>query len=335
MFSKLILGLIAFVLLFTGVHAQSRRDPAALFLTADGHLTPPLIELLKLDGLYEPTDSLKDVVSKTQAHWIAVRQGRHQIERSDLVDTPQQAAQTEQVLAYAKALGLLDEISPSLKHYDYGICLGAFLDGVRMRLAALVKAWQRGIRFDTPVFLTGERYLRLGPHQEDSLDKLCDPTQSPLPFKQGWTFPAGAIYNTEYDMVRLVWDQVQIPADMAQALASKIVFVNAERGSQRPSTKDTYSVWLRDYQPQPGTLLAPSHPLVWIHQQLAGMSVLGPAFWLDTTAPPVSPKIQNRKAIVSLVHDTIAKCLFELDAAFFQRRGAEKTQRRTQRVVDG
>lgn len=292
------------------------RDPSHLFITKEGNPTPPLIELLKLDGLYEENDTLADIVQKTQEKWVAVFQGRGNKERTDLQDTTEQQEVREKVEAIARSMGLFAQRKPALAHYDYGVCLGSFLDGVRMHLRQLVRAWEDGVRFDSLVFLTGERYLRKNPGQQDDLEKLKDQSQSPLPFKQGWNFPESAKVETEYDMVKIIWDQIQLPKDMAEALEDKVVFVNAPRGSQeRPSTKDTYELWLKEFNPPPGTVLAASYPMLWTYQQLAGENVLGRNYPLDTIAPAVTEKELDRHkhAIVSLVHDTVAKCLYEIN----------------------
>jgi hypothetical protein len=294
-----------------------KQNPAYLFVTPEGALTPQVVELLALDGIYDPQDSLDKVVEKTQERWIAVRQGKNQIERTDLVDSPERVLIREKVVAVATQMGLFKEVSPLLSHYSYGVCLGAFLDGVRLRLAELVTQWKRGIRFDSLVFLTGERYLRKGQGEKDDFEALCNPALSPLPFKPGWTPPPAdqLVYETEYDMVKLVWDQVQIPEEMLKALKEHVVFVNASKGdAERASTADTYKTWLTAFHPQPGTVLAPSHPLLWCHQQLVGAYLLGPQYPLNTIAPAASEKMLRfyQKAIVSLIFDTVAKCLYEI-----------------------
>lgn len=309
--------LVFFSLLWGAIFGQRLEASRTqdIFLTQEGKFQEPLIQLLQLDGLYDPQDGLKEVVAKTQQHWVAVRTGIGGKERTDLRDTESQQAQVARVEAAARKMGLFDAKTPSLTHYDYGICLGSFLEGVRLRLSMLVDLWQKGVHFDSLVFLTGERDLRSGAGAIESLEELCNPSKSPLPFKKGWTLPEGAPYATEYDMVRLVWSQVELPADMVQALVGKVIFVNASRGDKpRASTYDTYNTWLQQYQPKPGTIVAPSHPLVWVHQDLVGKKILGDRFRLDTIAPAADEQVLTlyRKSLVSLVHDTVAKCLYEM-----------------------
>ena len=292
------------------------RSPATLFVKSDGALTPHVITLLKLDGLYEQSDDLARATAKTQECWLSVVQGRGNKERADLKDGVRRGDIRQEVEECADSMGLFAERAPALDRYTYGACHGAFLDGVRRNLFQLVAAWKRGIRFDSLVFLTGERYLRKQQGGEDAVEKLCDEKSSILPFKKGWKMPEDAVYDTEYDMVKLVWSQTDIPEDMAQALSAKVVFVNAPKGQNaRPSTKDAIRTWLQECHPRPGTILACSYPLLWAYQQLVGETALRDSgMALDTIAPALSDKERavQRERMVSLVFDTVTKCLYEI-----------------------
>lgn len=311
----------------------AQRDPIYFFIQWDEEnkgpsipitLTDPMIELLKLDGLYDANDSFSQVVRKTQNQWLAVVQGRKMqgsacaatsTEKTDLADSSENLAVRDKVEKVVRSMGLFDQRNPAYVDYDYGAWLGAFLDGVRNNLQSLVKAWEKGSRFKKLVVFTGERYLRKEDGQEDDIRKLCDPKQSPLPFKEGWQLPKNARYETEYDMMRLVFDQVQLPHDMEEALNGNVEFVNAPKGQNlRPGTKDCYVEWLKT-NPEPGTLLSASYPLLWVAQEIAGRSVLGERYPLDTIVPALSQEeYEKRKsALVVLVHDTFAKCLYEIN----------------------
>lgn len=307
-------GLCCFVLNFycSQLAADEQSDLVNVFVTSENRPTPLLEELLRTDNLFDPNDDLAAIVRKTQQHWIGVRQGANNKERTDLVDSPERQAVADKVVAIASKMGLLDKISPSLRHYRYGVVHGAFLSGVRLRLAELVEAWKSGVRFDYLVFLSGERYLRKQSGQEDDMAALCDPKKSPLPLKPGWVPRSNHPYDTEYDMVRFVWDQVMVPNDMARALKNRVVFVNAPKGNHpRPSTKDTLEKWLQTYKPIPGTVLAASHPLLWSQQQIVTMRILGPQFCVETIAPAAN-LAPYRHNVVSLIYDTVAKCLYEI-----------------------
>ena len=302
----------------------AQRDPAALFITTDYKPTDFLVELLQLDDLYDPSDSFSKMTDKTQKKWLQTVQGKSaqgvaptkgSVERTDLKDSSDQISLREKVERIARSMQLFDKREAALSHYKYGAWLGAFLIGVRNNLNNLVKAWNEGIRFDNLVVFTGERYLRKEAGQEDDIAKLCDPSQSPLPFKKDWKLPEGVKYDTEYDMMKLVFDQVELPEDMAKALLGKVTFVNALKGTNlRPGTKDCYITWLKN-NPEPGTIFAVSYPLLWSAQQIAGTTLLGDSYPLDTTAPALSAEEYERRkpAVVSLVHDTVTKCLFEIN----------------------
>lgn len=324
--------------IFFPVTAEERRklderDPVYLFIERDKEhslpafpikLTDKMIQLLTLDDLYDEKDSFFEVVTKTQKKWLATVQGtgmqatapaKANTERTDLKDSCEQAAMQEKVEKVARSMGLFDARSPAFSEYKYGAWLGAFLQGVRNNLHNLVKAWEAGCRFEKLVVFTGERYLRKGDGEEDDIKKLCDPKLSALPFKEGWHLPKDALYDTEYDMMQLVFDQVQLPKDMAEKLQGKVEFVNAPKGQHvRPGTKDCYVTWLKT-NPEEGTVLAVSYPLLWVAQQIAGETILGDRYPLDTIAPALSAEeYEKRKhAVVTLVHDTVTKCLYEIN----------------------
>jgi hypothetical protein len=283
--------------------AQKPQDPVLWFVTEDGKPTEHFRKLLELSDIYSPSDRLPEIVQKTQNAWIKVIQGKNGKERLDMQDSPDEVKIRDSVESIAREIGLFDARKPSLSHYDYAVCHGAFLDGVQGRVQELVEAWNEGIRFDSLVFLTGERTLRK--EQQDSLSKLMG--EEPL--------PSGTPYETEYDMCKLVWEKAKVPEEMRKALIGKVVFVNAKRpdGQERPNTKDTITTWLTEYHPQPGTVIAFSYPMVWTYQQVAGATILGKEYPLDTCAKAVTEEmlLVQKPRIVSLVHDTVAKVLYE------------------------
>lgn len=291
-------------------------NPREFFITSEGVLTPEIVALLKLDNLYSEGDTLKDAINKTQSSWVQVQSGTNNKERIDLRDTPKWMDNRGNVLEILSKMGLLQERTPTLLHYDYAICHGAFLDSVQSRLANLIKQWKNGIRFDSLIFLTGERYLRKGPGEKDDFFLLCDATKAPYPFKKRWRPNPDSPYETEYDMVKLVWEQAEIPKDMAEALEGKIIFINALKGEfPRPSTHTTVRKWLNDYNPTSGTILASSSPIVWPYQHFSTSVILGPQFKLETIAQESEYLTSNRynPGMVSVIFDSLAKCLYLID----------------------
>lgn len=324
--TNLLLGFICVMVQAASLYSESSlkneafflqdHSPKTIFVNSDGTVSKGVISLLKLTNLYDKNDSLKQIVEKTQKAWISVIQGKNNIERTDLKDSEERLKIAKQVELCAEAMGLFQEQPLLLHHYDYGVCHGAFLENVRYRLLQLIQAWNRGIRFDSLIFLTGERYLRNKENEIESISELCNQTKSSLPFKKDWHLQKNASYITEYDMVKIVWEQIEIPQDMAQALKGKIIFVNAPKGiHERPSTKDTFNTWLETH-PKPGTILAFSHPLLWAQQQIVGENAIrNTSFALNTAAPAFSQRDRDQygSAMCSLILDTVAKCLYEID----------------------
>jgi len=310
------------------------KDPVYIFIQKDLNsckpiyplkLTDHVIELLSIDDLYNEHDTFSDVVEKTQKKWLSVVQGKSMqtsssatMERNDLVDSPEKTLIKDKVEKIARAMGLFDQRNPTFVSYKYGAWLGAYLASVRHSLHELIKIWELGCRFEKLVVFTGERYLKKADGQEDDIKKLIDPSLSPLPFKKNWKLPQNVKYETEYDMMQLVLDQTELPEGMVEALNDKIEFINTPKGAHaRPGTKDCYVMWLNT-NPEEGTVLATSHPLYWVHQQISGKAILGSRFPLDTVAPTFSQEklIQKNLSLVSLVHDTVAKCLYEISKQY-------------------
>lgn len=283
---------------------------ASRFISKDEKATPLLRELLLLYNIQAET--LDEIVVETQIRWIAIRQGTGGLERRDIVDTPAQTALRDKTFYIAKKLGLFEKSKPHFNHYTYSICLGAFLESARGRLALLIDAWKQGIRFDWLIFLGSDRPLRSREGENEEFAIFCNPDKSLLAFRPDWVAPIlnDTAYKTEYDMLKLIWDQTDVPQDMREHLRDKVVFINAKSTlpGKRASTADSYAEWLSQYHPQPGLILAASSPLVGYYQHLVGNNVLGADYPLNTIHSAANPNNMR----VSIILDTIAKCLYEI-----------------------
>jgi hypothetical protein len=107
---------------------------------------------------------------------------------------------------------------------------------------------------------------------------------------------------------------VELPEGMAKALEGKIIVVDTPRGAKaRPNTRDTYECWIKRHHPKEGsTLLAVSYPLLWVYQQMTAETILQGKYGVDTVAPAVPHDDNYKYRFVSIVFDTIAKCLYEI-----------------------
>jgi hypothetical protein len=250
------------------------------FLEEGGELRPPLIELLQLDNLYEDGDGLKEAVHKTQKHWLGVVQGRDGRERVDMVDSTHWQLIENDVFTCLEKLGLAQGKSPLLKKYNYAFLYGGFVKAMRYRLRELIEDWKNGISFDELVVLTGER-----------------------PLRDWWVNDFLGSARNESEAAELLLKEAELP------FSCKITYISVPMiGNLRPSTGDTIRAWL-ETNPKGGTILAPSHPIVFAYQDLVAKNILGKDFFIDTTGKPA---VRGGGGYVSLIFDTIAKSLYEI-----------------------
>lgn len=184
-----------FVFLWVSSLLWGNADITHLLITTENNATPLLEKLLILGDVKEK--NLQDIVAKTQANWIVIRQGQGGLERRDLVDGEKQKAIARKVFDLSERLGLFSPYSPENNHYDYAICLGAFFDTSKKRLERLISLWNEGIRFDSLVFLGGDRLLR--EEEKVYLQMEC---------------------STEYDMLIALWEMElnALPPGMQESL---------------------------------------------------------------------------------------------------------------------
>ena len=65
----------------------------------------------------------------------------------------------EEILDTLNAMGWFEAKHALKNHYQYGVVLGSLYTSVQKRMHFLLEEWNRGVRFDTIVFLTGQRPL--------------------------------------------------------------------------------------------------------------------------------------------------------------------------------
>lgn len=65
----------------------------------------------------------------------------------------------EEVLVLLDSMGFFETKQAQKNHYRYGVILGALQPRVQDRINFLIKQWERGVRFEEIVFLTGQRAL--------------------------------------------------------------------------------------------------------------------------------------------------------------------------------
>ncbi len=156
----------------------------------------------------------------------------------------------EKAMENLRHIGLVDEIKPEGKSYNYVLLLGATAPTMQRRLDQVISLWESGIRFENLVFLVSQRPLIDDVDQVESLIKRTV-TTGPLPK----TRP-----NTETEAAKMIWQNSDIPAAMRHC---NTVFIDTPRRLlnnnewQRANTKDTLNQWL-----QPSNKVKPGSALV-------------------------------------------------------------------------
>lgn len=265
-------------------------------VTIDNTPNPALLELLQICRI-EHDGSLEDIVKKTREAWK--QQGK---ERWEMEPIP--GLQKKEIFDCLDRLHLLDEIPSPIQKFDYAFVQGALLGRVRMRIAYLIKQWERGVRFDKIVLLGGERPIH---EQFESEAELLDRENRFLPFSEDWEF-SGEFPKTEAEMMHFVYEQADLPKEMRKI---PVEYVNApmvQRDGQifRPSSQETFQEWLKT-NPSPGSsIFISNQPYLGYHNAMI-MKVLPEKFSMIT----IGPKADESTSIQ--VHlDTIARWLEQL-----------------------
>lgn len=298
----------------------------ALFTTATINVTFTYTQIIHTDNqcnnlLYEnnaPTSALADVLALTHiAHdntlesiitMTQVTQDRGGWLRS----TGKERWEIDEVFADKRdvllplfdRLGVLKEVTPSQHYYDYAILLGASVFRVRTRLWHLIALWNSGIRFGSIIILSGQRQLD---PQRESYDILFNEQNGILLFKPNWQYD-GKEPRTEIDMMKLVFDQSQVPAEWKSL---PIIFIDTPMqqtayGSwRRPNTQDTIETWLGNNPLHGSILLISNQPFIG-YQNAVLQKFIPDNFVIETVGEAASPNIK-----ISIVLDTLARWLYQ------------------------
>lgn len=183
----------------------------------------------------------------------------------------------EEILPILEEMGFFEEKRALKNHYHYGVILGALHSTVEKRIELLIQEWNKGVRFDSIVFLTGERPLH--PVMEKDFS------------------------GTETDMMIETWRLMDIPKKLR---ALPLIIVDApplpERG--RPTTESTLYAWL-EMNPEPGTALFFSNQPFVMYQDAIIQAVLPSDFTAETIGSG-----GGREYPISVLLDTVAKWIY-------------------------
>jgi hypothetical protein len=190
------------------------------------------------------------------------------------------------VLNWAQGQGIWKERLPVQSHYNKALILGATTSRMEKRLHCLCDAWNRGVRFDEVVWLTGRR----------PLDPRVD---APLPD-----------CSDESEAARSIWAHASLP-DAMRSLP--VVFVEVpmqkENGIQkRPNTKDTLDAWMSQHSPKPCSALFVSDQPFCGYQWAIIKTTLPDTIDFDVIGAGADPTSHPAAAAVTL--DSVARQIY-------------------------
>lgn len=231
--------LICSTFLYTLTPAQS------LLINPDGTPSTSLQDLfsyfhIKHDG------TLLDMAKKAQQTWWWVP--------ADYTAMNTSMPDIEPLIAHLELIE--SKTATRLQSYTYALVVGGFVGTIKARIGYLKMLWDQGIRFENIIFLTGQRPLES--NTWDSKEEVCQDNLKNLPIKADWSFDSSVAYATEYDMVKIVYDQLNFPPDLQKI---PVVFVNTplqkneHEESQPLFAGEEVECWLATH-PLPGTCLA-------------------------------------------------------------------------------
>jgi hypothetical protein len=294
--------LLAFLLGLAGCRMFKHEVQASNPLDASHMPVPALVELLSKTGI-KHDGTLADIVTQTQKQqpdgWIRPAGS----ERFNMVDM--YVERKDELRPLFQRVGLLDEVKPKQKSYDYGIVHGATILGMRVRLAYLIKLWQEGVRFGKLIFLVGQRDLDPTAEPVASFD---DRMQTVLPLRPDWKIDTSCFPVVESDAAKMLYDQALMP-DELRALPMEIVDApktrNADGVLVRPTTRGTVETWLLS-SPKPGSCLAVTNQPFVGYQDATVRGMLPVGFTLETVGGAINAAYES----VAMWFDSLARWLY-------------------------
>lgn len=253
--------ILFFLLLSFSLHALS--------LTDKGELKPAAQELLALFEIDMPMDELVPYLLR---EWMQAGKERWEMDRhfEDKRDL---------AMPLLTELQCVEMIRAEKGHYDYALILGATGPVMQSRLDFLYEEWQRGVRFEQIVLLTGDRDL--------------DPKIE--------TIPEGI--KTETELLVYLFEQHPLK-NLAPHLVIDSPKQILEDGTiRRPTTISTVIDWLKT-SPKPGRCLSVSTQPFVGYQEAVIRSVLPSSFEVEAIGPAI-----GKNYPLSIYLDNFAKWL--------------------------
>lgn len=241
-----------------------------------------LLELLKITKI-DHDGSLQDIVEKTQALWL--RQPGKERWEMNLKDW---GVDSTAIIKFFDALHMIEMIEPEREKYEHVCWMGAAYPCLEHRLEYLIFLWNKGVRFNSFVILSGARPLT---------------NSEVISVKNKY----GIEVKTEAECMKLVYDKIAMPKDMS---AMPVTFINVpmltnlDGSLRRPTTADTIEFWLK-YKPKQGDVLIISNQPYVCYQEAVVKALLPEGFNVEG----VGAKSDHTKIDVYL--DNLARFLYQ------------------------
>lgn len=271
-----------------------------LFFDEKAQAKPKLKELLCLAGMPPTFLSRKSINAWAQTHLL--RKGERWEKQTEQFD-----ANSSKMKVLLKELGFLKAVSPSFSSYEGALIHGGFLPRVRSRLGYLLEQWKKGVRFSHLYFLSGSRDLDPLYENEQTFS-----TSEDLSFliQKGWSAPKEPP-KTEWEMIKMLWEQVELPQDMRKQIQVDFIYAPKKQGPiqgkwVRPTTEDTVLAWLKT-NPTPGRYLSVSNAPYLPRQDLIVRGLSPEKYGFDS----IGPEAEDQEKIAVFL-DELARMIFQI-----------------------
>lgn len=291
--------LITIALLITSIaffqHAQESSIPQLFNTTTMPHTSiTVLLNAFKISH----NNTLESIVEGTQKEWL--RKPGKERWQVDNIFSPQ----THSLIMHeCDKLGMLQEIKPQSKKYDYALVLGGTVERTRSRFAHLLQLINQGYSFNSILFLCGQRPLDKTIENDEI---LLDFKNSALPTNNNWKKPT-TLPTTETEMTQMVIDQTLLSENVKEKI--RVIDTPCKVGPGgsliRPTTGDTFASWLST-SAQPGSVLVISSQPYVGYQDTVARTFLPKEFTCET----VGAAYENDESDAILL-DTLARWIYQ------------------------
>ncbi len=258
-----------------------KQDFQGVLFQKDDTATQSLSKLLVAFNILANTQD--QIVKATQEAWLRPA-------HKERWESPNpHGNRKEELMPLFKEIGLVCQVKPSQKEYDFLLIMGALHKRAQMRIDYAVKLWKEGYRFKKIVVLGSERPL--------------DAEQEPA-----HEFNTDEKPHNEFGMLKYCCNN-SMPAEM---LTSKnIIFIDtpntidAHGKIKRATTGDTINEWLKTENPKPGSCLVVSNQPHIGYQETVVKNLVPQTFSVEGTGDQQSPDTP-----VSDILDALARWIY-------------------------